>query len=221
MKADLTIFIASYKYGHLVAHAVETILAQSFQPSRIVVLDDGIGDCRHIPELYPSVELIERKKNLGTDRNFHSALLTSKTKRTMFLGADNWLREDAVEVLMNSTVNSAIVTYDIAVVGNLAEWWSEKYPMSREAGYYRWNLAQGGDSSLIAQKNFLHGSSMYDTKLAIQAGGYLGGYGQESPEDWRLWKRMINNGAMWVRVPEALLFYRRHNHNFLQYDSKL
>jgi glycosyltransferase involved in cell wall biosynthesis len=37
----ITLVIASYHYGHLAAHCIESILAQSKRPQRIIFVDDG------------------------------------------------------------------------------------------------------------------------------------------------------------------------------------
>ena len=74
MSASITINIVSYRYGHLVAHCLESVLGQTVKPDVIRVYDDGVGDCRHIKQLYPEVEFIERKGNLGIIANFNQAL---------------------------------------------------------------------------------------------------------------------------------------------------
>ena len=44
----LTIVIASYRYGHLAAHCIESILSQTKAPEKILFVDDGVGDCGHL-----------------------------------------------------------------------------------------------------------------------------------------------------------------------------
>ncbi len=42
----LTVNIISFRYGHLVANAVESVLAQTRQAGvTLRVFDDGVGDC--------------------------------------------------------------------------------------------------------------------------------------------------------------------------------
>ena len=95
----LTIVVASYKYGHLAAHCIESILSQSVPASKILFVDDGAGDCTHLPSLYPEVEYTLRESNMGTAANFQDMLMKVDTEYTMFIGADNWLRSDTVETL--------------------------------------------------------------------------------------------------------------------------
>ena len=113
----ITVVIASYRYGHLAAHCIESILSQTKSPERILFVDDGIGDCTHLPTLYPEVEYVLRDRNLGTVNNFQDMSMRVQSEYVMFLGADNWLRSDALEVLSPPVTD--IVTYDIVVTGEL------------------------------------------------------------------------------------------------------
>ena len=85
----ITVVIASYKYGHLAAHCIESLLSQTKTPARILFVDDGANDCNHLPDLYPDIEYIFRPKNLGTVNNFHDILMSVDTEYVLFIGADN------------------------------------------------------------------------------------------------------------------------------------
>ena len=69
--------------------------------------------------LYPDVEYIFRPINLGVVDNFQDMLSKVDTEYVLFIGADNWLRSDAIELLSNA--NTDIVTYDIVVTGELKD----------------------------------------------------------------------------------------------------
>lgn len=197
----ITVVIASYKYGHLAAHCIESIMSQSRRPDRIMFIDDGVGDCKHLPKLYPEVDYIFREKNLGTVDNFQDALSKVTTDKVMFIGADNWLRDDALELL--EEVEADIVTYDIMVTGELREEINvrargEVHP--HQGGIY-WNRSSGH-----------HGSMLYDTKIGQKAG-------YDSPpgrtlEDLILYNKMLKLGAKRKHLAEPLLYYRRHLENF-------
>ena len=119
MPPMITVVIASYRYGHLAAHCIESLLSQTQAPTKILFVDDGWGDCQHLPMLYPSVEFILRPKNLGTVVNFQDMLDRVETEYVLFIGADNWLRSDAIELLSHAKTD--IVTYDIMVTGELKD----------------------------------------------------------------------------------------------------
>lgn len=206
-----TCVIASYKYGHLVAHAVESVLSQTVPFDEVVVIDDGVGDCRHIEDLFPEVELVERPENLGTVENFQQALMDVDTDRVMFLGADNWLRPDTLERLQE--YDHDIVSYDIALTGTEQHQFAKhtRAVFHQDKGYYIWTFEPGD----INQANYIHGSSLYNVKKA-QKVGYKASGRANTEEDWMLFKGMLENGATHRHVSEPFLYYRRHRENFNQ-----
>lgn len=197
-----TLVISSFKYGHLAGHAIETALEQSKPFDHILFVDDGVGDCGHLPSLYPEVEFVLRETNLGIVKNFQDMLNRVTTDRVMFLGADNWLRADTLEQL--SVTNADVVTYDIMVVGELKDEIVGRHPdevTPTEHGWY-WNRSSGH-----------HGSMLYNTQLARDVGGYDSPPGR-TVEDLILYNRLLAGGGKRVHIPEALLYYRRHKENF-------
>ena len=185
----ITVNICSYRYGHLVAHCLESVLGQTVKPDVIRVYDDGVGDCRHIKQLYPEVEFIERKGNLGIIANFNQALNRTDTERVMFLGADNWLALDAIEKLKD--VEGDIVSYDGCIWGN-------------------------GHNELWHLPNQPHGSALYNVKKAKEVGGYSASGNAHTEEDSVMFGKMREAGATFTHVSEPLFFYRRHRSNFNQ-----
>ena len=201
----ITIVIASYQYGHLAAHCIESVLSQTKKPSKILFVDDGAHDCRHLPELYPEIEYVLRNQNFGIVKNFQDMLMRVKTEYVMFLGADNWLRSDAIELL--SQFETDIVTYDVVVTGQLKNEINERIPNTAQPfhGDYYWS-----------RKNQHHGSMLYKTSLGQEI-GYTKSNSIHPQEDWNLWDEMITRGASIGSVEQGLLYYRRHKENFLKY----
>ncbi len=203
----ITVVIASYKYGHLAAHCIESLLSQTLAPKRIIFVDDGAHDCSHLPGLYPDIEYILRPHNLGTVDNFHDLLMMVDTEYVLFLGADNWLRSDAIELL--SDFSADIVTYDIVVTGELKEEIHDRVP--GETNPYQGDLYWDREGKH-------HGSMMYRTSLG-QKVGYKQRYA-----DGIIHKRIgilgqnARAGRSVDSLNEGLLFYRRHRENFLKYD---
>ena len=203
------IVISSYKYGHLAGHCVESVLSQTRGFDKIWFVDDGVGDCRHIQKLYGDrLIFVENPENLGIVGNFNKMLNFVDTDYVMFLGADNWLRSDALDTLVLWDEHD-IVTYDIIVTGELRE---EIYK-----SYEHWMMMHEGDY-YWTRKMQHHGSMLYRTELAKSVGGYANNNKSErTDEDLNLWDKMINFGAKVAYVNEGLLYYRRHKENFNKY----
>jgi glycosyltransferase involved in cell wall biosynthesis len=207
----ITVVIASYGYGHLAAHCIESILSQTLLPTRTLFVDAGAHDCLHLEDLYQEIEFIHRENNLGTVANFQDMLTRVNTEYVMFIGADNWIRSDTIELLSNE--NADIVTYDIVVTGELKDEILERVPGEsiKINGDHYWN-----------RKDKHHGSMMYRTSLGkrVKYEKRFPGTTSHSQEDWRLWEMMLADGASVSSIAEGLLFYRRHRENFLKYKSE-
>jgi glycosyltransferase involved in cell wall biosynthesis len=208
----ITIVISSYRYGHLAAHCIESILTQSTKPEKILFVDDGCGDCFHLKQIYPEIEFIFRETNLGTVSNFQDMLEKVSTEYCMFIGADNWLRSDAIELAQKiiDLEQPDIVTYDMVLTGEKKQTRvsHHKNEIERYQGDYYWT-----------KKNSHHGSMIYRTALAKQVGGYskIEHNFVHTCEDWSLWNKMTAAGAKVAYINEALLYYRHHRENFNSY----
>jgi glycosyltransferase involved in cell wall biosynthesis len=206
----ITVVIASYQYGHLAAHCIESLLSQTVMPERIVFVDDGAHDCGHLPLLYPDIEYILRPHNLGTVANFQDMLSQVETEYVLFIGADNWLRSDSIE-LLTAHAGADIVTYDIVVTGELKAEITLRVPGQT-------HLHQG--DLYWDRQGLHHGSMMYRTALGKQIGYQKRFTNRANPqEDWNLWDKMREKGASVSSIQEGLLYYRRHRENFLKYGE--
>lgn len=209
----ITVVIANYKYKHLLSQAIDSVLSQTLNAEKILVVDDCSEDVFDIC-LHYDVELLARDVNLGTVDNFQNVLMEKvRTEKVLFLGADNWLRPDALE-LMNSH-DADIVSSDIALIGTEAGKFIDNAGLSVEYrdGYPIWMFKEGN----IENGNYIHGSSMYNTKLAKTVGGYeRNPDSKNTEEDWMLWRKMIRAGAKHVHIAEPLLYYRRHKDNYIK-----
>jgi len=206
----LTVVIASAGYGHLAAHCIESVLCQTRKPNKILFVDDAFGDCAALEKRY-ELQWIFRPHNLGVTANFQEILKERvRTKYVLFVGADNWLRPDTVELLTDKAkqTNADIITYDIVVTGTNRQSILRNNPDCRPyQGDQYW-----------PRVNQHHGSMMYRVEKAKQCGGYREIKEWSLPaEDLGLWQNMTNAGATVSHVPEGLLYYRRHEANFYKY----
>jgi glycosyltransferase involved in cell wall biosynthesis len=202
--APITVVVASYKYGHLAAHCIETVLGQTRAAEKIILVDDGVGDCTHLPAIYPEVQYVLREENMGTTPNFQDILMNEvKTEWVLLIGADNWLRSDALELLFDTVDDYDVITYDIMITGERA--YNQVHATQVDRGDLIW--MRRGDH---------HGSIAYRTKLG-QSVGYerYNNTGNNAAEDLFLWNGMKKAKARIKYVAEPLLYYRRHRENYL------
>ncbi|KAI9004004.1 hypothetical protein DFJ74DRAFT_774688 [Hyaloraphidium curvatum] len=208
-----TAIVASFRYGHLAAHALETAIGQSRPFDFIWFVDDGAGDCGHLPALYPEVAFMMRPERLGTIANWQDVLDRVATERLIFLGADNWFRRDLHE--RTAAVDADVVKYDYIVVNSspgpsavVDHFRSIMHPVPE--GMY-WNIST------------IHSGGMLQRTAALRAaGGYMrtsrkagqGPDAKKAEEDYDMYRALLARNATVAHVPEGLLYYRRHRTNF-------
>ena len=215
---SITVAIPSYCYGHLVGHAIESVLGQTVSPDRIWVVDDGAGDCGWVQDIYPEIDFTGRRGRMGIVDNFNDILQCVSTDKMLMLGADNWLRPDAIETL--DRVDADIVSYDAYVTGELltqghdvlAEQLFMRNDTEAESGYTRLKFRIGD----IEEYNYIHGSSMFNVAMAQRHGYRRNPCGRNSDEDWMLFRAMLGDGARHIHLPVPLLYYRKHRENYNQ-----
>lgn len=97
----VSLVIATYRRGPLIARTLDSVLTQTRPPSEVLVVDDGSGDgsADWIRSHYPQVRVLE-KDNGGTSsaRNFGANAATGSV--LVFLDHDDELLPHAVETLL-------------------------------------------------------------------------------------------------------------------------
>ena len=195
----MTVSIMSYKYGHLVAHAIESVLNQTVKADEILVVDDAGSDFYNIVSRYPEVKVIQRAKNMGIVGNFNDILNNHvKTDRVLYLGADNWLHPKTLESL--NCKEGDVITYDAYMVGG---WDMTDMAQYEQDGYRVWQT-----------NGTPHGSSLYNVDFARSVNGYESSSNEHSEEDSMLFNKMIGAGAKVSYVEQPFLYYRYHKWNY-------
>jgi glycosyltransferase involved in cell wall biosynthesis len=215
-KETLGLVIASYKYGHLAAHAIESALAQTIPFDAIYFVDDGAGDCEHLLKIYggEKIKFVLRKENKGIVDNFNDILYNIvKTDYVIFMGADNWLSSIACESIKEGIEKAEskpyIITYDIIITGILRD---ELF------NTYRHEITEWDGDYYWSRYGKHHGSMAYEVQLAKQVSGYAhNNTSSRTDEDMNLWNKLIAAGANVRHYRQAFLFYRRHKGNFNKY----
>lgn len=98
----VSVIISNYNYGRYIADAIQSVLVQNFSNIEIIVVDDGSTDnsAQVIRRFHDQIALV------FSDHEGHAAALNkgfskSSGDAVIFLDADDWLLEGAIEKLTN------------------------------------------------------------------------------------------------------------------------
>jgi glycosyltransferase involved in cell wall biosynthesis len=100
----VSIVLNNYNYGHFLRFALDSALAQGYQPCEVIVVDDGSTDnSREILDrnYRDRVKLIFQE-NGGQAAAVNSGFLASRGEIVIFLDSDDALHENAVEIVVQN-----------------------------------------------------------------------------------------------------------------------
>lgn len=223
--SKVSIIVANYNYKNYLDEAVSSVLSQTVQPDEFIIIDDCSTDGSHqILEKYKDIaSVVINEKNLGIVNNFNKAVSIAQGDYIAFLGADNRMRCDYVELCkaaLDKNPKASVAYTDMLVFGPLAATMVRNTPYynitffadssSERTPLYYWSFPDISEDVLqrFYKHNFIHGSSMYRKKAFDVVGGYRT---EGGPEDHHLFRRMVKSTDDAIHISEALIEYRQHS----------
>ena len=225
-KAKIVVIIASYNYGSFLVEAIESVLRQTRLPDEILISDDSSVDNTYeiavsYQKKYPDLIRVNRnEENMGIIEHFNKAISLTTHDYITILGADNRYRSDFIEKtaeILDMHENVGIAYTDFALFGQRAKLVYDTFPEDKKGTvkankFFVINFPDFNDESrkkLLEVGNFIHGSSMFRRKAFKQVDGYV--KVPNIPEDYDLFRRMVQVGWQAKRSPLPLLEYRQHS----------
>ena len=225
--SSVTVIIPAYNAEAFLAEAIESVLRQSFQDWRIVVVDDGSLDntfvlAKQYARQNGRIQAI-RQKHFGVSaaRNLGVSQSLVETEYILFLDSDDYLEPDALEVLTQSLNGAPDVSAAYGLprfVTHDGQHWEKD--ITQTFGYHRKRIAQNGiknmeynantdfDSLVIWPCIATSGQLLLRREPFLECGGY-----DESlhlSEDWDFWLRLSLKGSF-LCIRRITLNKRNHD----------
>ena len=204
MKPLVSIIVPLYNAAPYIGETLDSIVASTYRPIEIVVVDDGSKDeslsiVQAYAQTHPEVKVFTQP-NAGVSAARNHAIREAKGEWILPVDADDKISPDyiakAVEAIRE---NTRVISCRAAFFGDkTGEWKLPKY-----------------SPELLARKNMIPISSLF-RKADWQR---VGGFCEEEiyREDWSFWISIMELGGELVRLDEIGLYYRvlaksrRHN----------
>lgn len=200
----ITVIITNWNYGMFLRECVDSVLSQTVLPHKIIFADDGSTDnssviedeyCEQYPDLFMKSRV---DQNEGLIKNLNRTYPLVESEWMFYLAADDKIDktyiEKALKVIEERDERLAIIYCDMKKFGN----WDGDWIVSE------W------DENALRQGNYINGHAVMRTSVLREVGGYrdTGGF-----EDHQLWVDFVDlkRGYYGVRIPEMLVWYRRHD----------
>ena len=195
MKPLVSVIVPLYNAAPFIGEALESIVASTYQPIEIVVVDDGSTDnslciAQAFAESHPQVRVLHQA-NAGVSAARNHAIREAKGEYILPVDADDRISPTFIEHAV------AAFTDEVRVVGCKAAFFGERQGEWRLPAY---------SPALLARKNMIPISSLFRRADWERVGGFC----EEDifREDWDFWLSLMELGGTYVRLDETGLFYR-------------
>jgi glycosyltransferase involved in cell wall biosynthesis len=154
----VSIVISNYNYGRFLPDAIDSALAQAYQPIEVVVVDDGsTDDSRDVIDSYGSRIVPVMKVNGGHTSAVNAGFAASMGNIVIFLDGDDFLYPECVETVVEAwEENLAKIQYRLDVVDRDGKNCNNPFPFfskdltpervlqrSIKYGFYPWTVSSG------------------------------------------------------------------------------
>jgi glycosyltransferase involved in cell wall biosynthesis len=195
----ISVIIPTYNYGHYVTQAVESALAQSYQPVEVIVVDDGSTDDTRekLAALGDKIRYIHQT-NQGLSAARNTGIREARGEWLAFLDSDDAFHPRKVERQMAYVEqHPEVKLLGTAMFSDEPIQWAEvkddlpATPISLEAMAIKPRFAP---SSVLAHRHCFEAAGLFDTEL-------------RSVEDREMWLRIGAQFTM-ARLDLPLTWYR-------------
>lgn len=185
--------------GHqsLVVDAIESVIGQTIREWELILGDDTEAGLAHCPglERFPFLKIFPTERphsGAGAARN--AALAHARGAYVLFLDADDWLRPDALDLLLQATVQSGQYVFC-----NHVEVYADGRQVARDIMPY--------DREVYQRDQVIHSvTALVPTRWAQAVGGFdpgLAGW-----EEYDFYMKLAGKGYCGILLRQALLYYR-------------
>ena len=195
MKPLVSVIVPMYNAAPFISEALESVVASTYLPIEVVVVDDGSTDdsltvAQAFAKMHPKVRVLHQA-NAGVSAARNHAIREARGEYILPVDADDRIGATYIEHAVAAMRN------DVRVVGCRAEFFGTRQG--------EWRLPEFSHE-LLARRNMIHISSLFRKADWQRAGGFC----EEEifREDWSFWLSMMESGGEYVRLDEVGLYYR-------------
>jgi glycosyltransferase involved in cell wall biosynthesis len=205
-KLSVSVVIPTYNYGHYVGAAVESVLAQTYQPDEVIVVDDGSTDDtagRLVPYMSRISYIHQHNQGLPAARN--RGIKAARGKYVALLDSDDLWHPRKLESqiqFLHQSPETGLVACEM--IRDIERGWPElNGSLSRSPRRFSVEdllvRSRFGPSSVVVHRDCFDKVGLFDTGL-------------RSAEDRDMWLRIASCFPV-VKIDAPLWWYRLHGGN--------
>ena len=213
MRPLVTVYITNNNYGIFLKKSIQSVLDQSYKNIYLIIVDDNSNDnSKKILKEYKSkdkIKIIYNKKKRGLIKNANLAIKNSKGKFILRLDADDYLRKDAIKLMIKKIKNNRGAKmifpdfYNVNVKSKIKSIFKYKHKL-----YYNFNDQPAHGACSLINLQFLKKIGGYNETFNRQDGHYL-------------WYSILFKKFNILHINKPLFFYRKHKKNLSKNKKKI
>lgn len=213
--SSVSIVIPNYNYGKFIAKTIESVLAQTYPVSEIIVVDDGSTDnsLEVLEQFGNKIKIIEQQKQ-GVSAARNAGVKNSSGEFIAFLDADDIWLPNKIEEQIKSFADEEVGLVSCGMREFDTVTGETKYIFGQIKGgvsakdilLFKTPLVFSGSAIMVRRKVF-DGCNGFDERLHIS-------------EDWDLCYRIARSKKV-AFIPKPLVDYRNHGNNVHLKISKM
>jgi glycosyltransferase involved in cell wall biosynthesis len=212
----ISVVMAVFNGGALLADAISSILGQSFRDFELIIIDDGSRD--------GSLQLV--RSFLGDPRvSVHAQEnrgLAAALNRGVGLSRGAFIaRQDHDDISLPERLDRQYrYLLEHPEVGMVGTWATIIDNDGKVQGCHKHPVADADIRTELMRDNpFVHSSVMFRKDLVRQLGGYCEDRALQPPEDYELWTRLALHCRL-ANIPQCLVRYRETPHGMSRRPSE-
>ena len=207
----VTVVVPLYNYQKVICETLDSVLAQSFRPLSLIVIDDCSTDnsldttqawFRAKADGFDWAALLKHRRNCGLSTSRNTGFATAPTDLVFALDADNHLYPQAIELCAEGLAHS-----DAAFAYPILEVFGTKRGLMGTEVWSKERLKRG---------NYIDAMALIRKTRWQQVGGYFVAGHPQGWEDFDLWCKFAEQGWHGLRIPQILGRYRVQEFSMLQ-----
>lgn len=207
-RVTVSVIITCHNLEKYLPECVESILAQTFEASEIIIVHDG---CSDLSQCYPGATNVLRTKHMGVARTRHEGVLLAKGDNILFVDGDDVLSENFIELMVKEKLRSkSEVVYPNVLL------WSRWHKDIKLPNAWRESPIEITKGNMM-EMNQIVISSMMPRQLYLDLGGM-----PDLPmlEDYAFWLKAVYSGVGFTKC-QAYLKYRQRQDGRNRQSDKL
>lgn len=206
-KVTVSVIVACRNLEKYLPECIESIQAQTFEASEIIIVHDG---CDDLSQCYPGATNVLRTLHCGVARTREEGVLLAKGENILFVDADDVLSENFIELMVKKRIESkAQIIYPNVLL------WSHWHETKKLQNGWRESPPEITTESMM-EMNQIVVSSMIPRKLYLDLGGM-----PDVPmlEDYAFWLKAVYAGATFAKCQAYLKYRQREGSRNRQSDK--